>query len=99
MSLFARIALAAVTTLAVLSAAVAPALAGAASDAGRRLARAESRPAPSPGPTRRVSGAAGALALAAARDNAFGSPGGRIERRVPVPSQAVVAGGRTAPRP
>jgi hypothetical protein len=87
-----RMALAVLTTLAVVCAAVTPALTSAKSDAVRgRHARSDVSQVHGGDTVRRVTGAGAALALAAARDNGLGSRPGRIERRLALQPDAVVA--------
>jgi outer membrane biosynthesis protein TonB len=98
-------ALAAVATVAVLAAAVAPALAmtPAEFEAARgRYELSDGRVAHLGGSARRPSvviGAGPALALAAARDHGLASPDGRLELRFDVQPNGVVTGVRVTQRP
>lgn len=98
------IVLSALMTVAVFTAAVAPALAttstkiehvrGRHSSDGREMHVGGSARRPSI-----VIGAGAAMALAAARDNRIASPDGRLERRAPVQRHGAVTGARVTRRP
>jgi hypothetical protein len=97
--LLVRVVLAVLASSPMLYAAVAPALTTPEADGVRgRHVRGDSRQEHGDGPARRVTGVGGALALAAARDNRFGSPAGGIERRLPVQPNTVVISARPTPR-